>query len=174
MRGLFLLFILLPIVELWLLIEIGGEIGVLPTVGLLLLAGVVGVQVLRYQGFSTLKRARQRLDQGELPGQELVEGLLLGLGGILLIMPGFLTDGVGLCLILPPSRRVAARWLLGSGRLQAFGREGGGFTAFTFRGEGGSRTGAGRFYEGEFTRESEAGTRLDKPLNEPRSEPPES
>lgn len=168
MRGLFLLFILLPIAELWLLVEIGGEIGVLPTIGLLLLAGVVGMQVLRHQGFSTLTRARQRLDQGELPGQELVEGMLLGLGGILLVIPGLLSDVAGLCLILPPLRKGVARWLQRSGRLQAFSGPGGGFTAFTYRG-GSARPGAGRFYEGEFTREQEPGTPLDKP----RQDPPE-
>ncbi|HWK52987.1 MAG TPA: hypothetical protein VNR18_01355, partial [Hyphomicrobiales bacterium] len=75
---------------------------------------------------------------------------------------------VGLCLILPPSRKLVARWLLRSGRLQALGGQGGGFTAFTYRG-GGARPGEGRFYEGEFTREPESRPPLDKP----RQDPPE-
>jgi len=154
MRVFFLLLLLLPIVELWFIIEVGDAIGALPAIGLLIFAGFAGLALLRKQSFSTMARVQNRLSQGEVPSQELVEGFLLALGGILLLCPGFLTDIVALIIILPPLRQLLSAWLLRTGRLKAMGAVGGaGFTPHRFRGGPGQPR--GEFYEGEFTREGE-------------------
>ncbi|MDR0779175.1 MAG: FxsA family protein [Pseudomonadales bacterium] len=155
MRGLFLLLLLAPIVELWFIIVVGRAIGALPAIALLFLGGIAGVALLRKQSFSTLTRAQSRLKQGEAPTQELAEGVLLALAGLLLLLPGFLSDIVGLALVVPPLRRALVHWLLQSGRLRAMGLGGFGFTTtYTFRG-GSMPRGGGEFYEGEFTREGD-------------------
>ena len=84
MRFLFLLFIIIPIIEITVLINVGDAIGAWNTVGLVLLSAFIGVNMLRYQGLSTLLRAQQRANQGEIPGQEMVEGIVLAGGGALL------------------------------------------------------------------------------------------
>jgi UPF0716 protein FxsA len=156
MRGLFLLLLLVPIVELWFIIKVGSLIGALPAIALLFLAGIAGVALLRLQSFSTLARVQSRLNQGEAPTQELAEGFLLAIAGVLLLIPGFLSDIVGLVLVLPPVRKALAHWLLHSGRLKGvgLGSKGFSFTSYTFRGGSVNRSG-GRYYEGEFTREGE-------------------
>ncbi|MEZ5530234.1 MAG: FxsA family protein [Porticoccaceae bacterium] len=105
MRYLLLLFIVMPILEMWLLITVGQQIGALPTIGLVLLTAVVGLSLLRRQGFDTLFRARSRLDAGELPAMEMAEGLVLALCGALLLTPGFVTDAIGFAGLIPPLRR---------------------------------------------------------------------
>ena len=112
MRSRLLLFIVVPIVELWLLIKIGGLIGALPTVATVLLTAVVGVSLLRQQGLSTLLRARQRLAMEQVPAQELIEGLFIAFGGALLLTPGFITDAVGFACLVPLSRQLLVRRLL--------------------------------------------------------------
>lgn len=156
MRGLFLLLLLLPIIELWFLIQVGSAIGALSAIALLILAGVVGVGLLRLQSLSTMARVQARLERGEVPSHEVVEGLLLAIAGVLLLLPGFLSDIVALVVILPPLRKVIAHWLMRSGRLQALGMgsRGFGFTTYTFRG-GAGQTRRGDFFEGEYTRENE-------------------
>jgi UPF0716 protein FxsA len=108
----FLIFILVPIAEIYVLIRVGSEIGAWPTIGLVLLTAIVGVALLRQQGLSTLARGMGRLDRGQLPAQEMVEGMLLAIAGALLLTPGFLTDGIGFLLLLPPTRLAVVRWLL--------------------------------------------------------------
>lgn len=103
---LFLFFLTMPILEMYLLIQVGGWIGALPTIGLVALTAVVGMTLLRQQGFATLLRGQQRLAEGQLPAQELMEGFALAVGGALLLTPGFVTDAVGFCLLLPPTRRL--------------------------------------------------------------------
>ncbi len=98
------LFIVLPIAELVVLIKVGSEIGAFPTIGLLLLTAVVGVVLLKRQGLATLTRVNQRLSSGELPAKEVIEGMVLALGGVLLLAPGFITDAVGLLCLLPGTR----------------------------------------------------------------------
>ncbi|WP_461481460.1 FxsA family protein [Porticoccus sp.] len=105
MRYLFLLFIVMPIVEMWLLITVGQQIGALPTIGLVLLTAVVGLSLLRQQGFATLFRARSKLDAGELPAMEVAEGLILAVCGALLLTPGFVTDMLGFAGLVPLLRR---------------------------------------------------------------------
>ena len=112
MRALFLLFIVMPIIEMWLLITVGAEIGPLYTVGLVLLTAVIGVQLLRQQGFATLWRGRRKLEEGQLPAQEIVEGIILAVSGALLLTPGFVTDVVGFAGLLPLSRRFLGQLLL--------------------------------------------------------------
>jgi|SRR5690606_34186501 len=148
MRGPFLLFLLLPITELWLLLTVGEAIGAWTTLGLVLLTAIIGVNVLRHQGFATMRRAQQRMDAGELPGLELVEGFLLAIGGAMLLTPGFITDSIGFTLLLPPSRRALARWLLASGRVQSWH---GGSSYTVFRSRSGPRPppGKGDILEGE-------------------------
>ncbi|WP_207063813.1 FxsA family protein [Motiliproteus sp. SC1-56] len=101
----FLLFIIIPIIEIVVLINVGQSIGAWYTVGLVLLSAFIGVNMLRYQGVSTLMRARSRIDSGEIPAQEMIEGLLLAVGGALLITPGFVTDFFGFCCLIPATRR---------------------------------------------------------------------
>lgn len=105
MRYLLLLFIIMPIVEMWVLITVGREIGALPTIGLVLLTAVVGLSLLRQQGFAALFRARSKLDAGELPAMEVAEGLVLAVCGALLLTPGFVTDAIGFAGLVPPLRR---------------------------------------------------------------------
>ena len=94
-----LLFIVLPILELAVLIRVGEVLGTWPTVGLVILTAVIGISLVRSQGISTLMQAQKKLSSGEAPGQEIVEGMMLGLAGLLLVIPGFITDFVGILLL---------------------------------------------------------------------------
>ncbi|MEX2473566.1 FxsA family protein [Marinobacter sp.] len=98
------LFIIMPIAEMAVLIKVGGIIGVLNTIGLVLLTAVAGAWLLRQQGLATLLKANQRLNSGELPAKEVAEGLVLAVGGALLLTPGFITDTVGFLCLLPGTR----------------------------------------------------------------------
>ena len=114
MRVWFLIFVATPIVEMYLLIEVGGYIGAPATIGLVVLTALIGITLLRRQGLATLTRGVTRLQQGEVPAQEMAEAILLGIAGALLLTPGFVTDGVGFALLTPGIRqrlivRVVAR-----------------------------------------------------------------
>lgn len=124
MRALFSIFVIAPILEMWLLIEVGGLIGALPTIGCVLLTALIGASLLRQQGVSTLLRARQRLDVGELPAREILEGLMLAVGGALLLTPGFITDAVGFVCLIRPLRNALIDYMLRRGLVQM---QGGGF-----------------------------------------------
>ncbi len=104
---LFLLFVIMPIVEMSILIAVGTRIGALSTIGLVLFTALLGSVMLRQQGLDTLFRARARIDSGEIPAHELIEGLILAVGGALLITPGFVTDFMGFLCLLPQTRHVA-------------------------------------------------------------------
>ena len=106
MKILFILFIIIPIIEMWLLIEVGSHIGTLNTIGLVLLTAFIGLILLRQQGISTLLRARQRLDQGQIPAREMIDGIFLGVAGALLLTPGFFTDTIGFACLAPVTRTV--------------------------------------------------------------------
>ena len=106
MRYLLLIFIAMPIIEMWLLITVGREIGAWSTIGLVLLTAAVGFSLLKQQGFATLFRARQKMDAGELPAIEIVEAIILAVCGALLVTPGFVTDVVGFAGLVPGFRRV--------------------------------------------------------------------
>ena len=98
-------FIVLPILEMYILIEVGGFIGALNTIGLVLLTALLGLMLLRQQGFRTLLNARNKLMQAELPTEEIVTGIFLAVGGALLLTPGFVTDFIGFMCLLPFTRR---------------------------------------------------------------------
>ena len=98
-------FIVLPILEMYILIEVGGFIGALNTIGLVLLTALLGLILLRQQGFRTLLNARNKLMQAELPTEEIVTGIFLAVGGALLLTPGFVTDFIGFMCLLPFTRR---------------------------------------------------------------------
>ncbi|SHG23944.1 UPF0716 protein FxsA [Microbulbifer donghaiensis] len=106
MRPLLLIFVVVPILEMWLLITVGREIGTLPTIGLVLLTAVVGLALLRRQGLSTVMRAQQKMQAGELPAREMVEGIFLAVGGALLLTPGFFTDALGFACLIPGLRQL--------------------------------------------------------------------
>jgi len=113
-----LLFIVIPLTEIFLFVEIGSRIGGLNTVMIVLLTAFIGVNLLRYQGINTLRRAQQQMAQGQMPAQEMLEGMVLAVGGVLLITPGFLTDTLGLICLLPPTRRLIIRYLLARATMQ--------------------------------------------------------
>ncbi|WP_257294610.1 FxsA family protein [Endozoicomonas sp. YOMI1] len=116
MRFLFLLFILLPILEMVVLIKVGSIIGAWNAVALVILSVFTGIEVIRRQGFKTTLRARQKMAAGELPALEMLENLAIALGGLLLLIPGFITDFLGIFLLIPPVRRLLIRrWLKVSG-----------------------------------------------------------
>jgi UPF0716 protein FxsA len=98
------LFLLIPIVEIFLLIQVGGIIGATWTILLVVLTAVIGVRLLKIQGVSTLTRAQKKMQTGQMPAQEMFEGMGLVVAGAFLLTPGFFTDTVGFLLMLPPTR----------------------------------------------------------------------
>ncbi len=120
-RYLLLIFILVPVIEIYFLIKVGDVIGALPTVLLVVFTAFLGVFLLRWQGLSTLYRVQTSLQVGELPAEAMVEGLLLLVAGALLLTPGFVTDTVGFALLMPPLRQRLARFLIYKGLLSASG-----------------------------------------------------
>lgn len=107
-----MLFILVPLAELYILIKVGKFLGTGNTILIVILTGILGAAFARSQGASVILKIRHSLQQGEIPGEEMVQGLLILAGGLMLITPGFITDLLGLVLILPYFRRWIARWLL--------------------------------------------------------------
>lgn len=120
-----LAFIAVPIVEIAVLIKVGGAIGVWPTLGAVIATAVFGTWMLRLQGISTLRRAQASLAQNQFPAAEVFDGLCLVFAGALLLAPGFVTDALGLLLMTPPVRGVLrARitgWMLAHGRIHMTG-----------------------------------------------------
>ena len=108
----FLVFFSIPIVEMYLLIEVAERIEALPTIVLVMLTAVLGVSLIRQQGLSTLTKGIRRLNQAEIPAAEIIEGVLLAVAGAFLITPGFLTDFIGFMIIIPITRRITALMLL--------------------------------------------------------------
>ncbi|WP_028294657.1 FxsA family protein [Oceanobacter kriegii] len=99
-----LIFIIVPIIELAVLIQVGGLIGVLPTIAIIFVTAILGVRLLKQQGAGVLLRAQQKMQEGGLPASELAEGFLLALAGALLLTPGFVTDAFGFALLVPAIR----------------------------------------------------------------------
>ena len=93
-----------PLIEIAVFIEVGGWIGLWPTIAIVILTAMIGTALLRAQGIATLNRARQQMDRGALPARELFDGLCLLFAGALLLTPGFVTDAVGFLLFVPPVR----------------------------------------------------------------------
>ena len=99
-----ILFIAVPLAEIWLIIEIGGLIGVWPTIAILLADSLLGAVLLNRQGRTAWRRFKQALTEHRVPHREVLDGVLIVFGGALLLTPGFLTDVVGFILLIPPTR----------------------------------------------------------------------
>lgn len=107
-----LLFIIIPLVELYFIIVVGEAIGALWTVLLVIMTAVIGVNLLRVQGMSTLTRAQRNMAQGQIPAMEMMEGIALAVAGVLLITPGFITDAIGFLCLIPASRQAIIRYIM--------------------------------------------------------------
>jgi UPF0716 protein FxsA len=105
-------FVVVPVVELLVAIQVAHVIGWFGTLGLMLLVSVVGFFLLRWAGLGAFRRFRADVDAGRLPGESVVDGLLILVGGVLMVLPGFVTGAVGLLLILPPIRAVVRHLVL--------------------------------------------------------------
>ncbi len=142
-RALFLLFLVVPIVEIYLLITVGGLIGVMPTILLVILTAILGALLLRYQGFMTFQRVQSELAQGQIPAMAMMEGVLLLLAGALLLTPGFFTDAIGFFCLVPPLRRWLIRLLMQRVIVRSFGAS---------NVDDSPRSDGGRTIEGDFRR----------------------
>jgi UPF0716 protein FxsA len=107
----FLLFTIVPLVELFILIKIGGHIGALNTILLVILTALLGALLVHMEGLRTLRQIQSSLSQGQIPAEELIDGVLIFAGGILLLTPGVLTDLCALILLFPYTRMHFKRWL---------------------------------------------------------------
>ncbi len=116
---LFLLFLAIPVVEIYLLIKVGSAIGALPTIGLVVLTAIIGATLLRQQGLNTINRVRGEMAEGKLPAMAMVEGVLLVVSGAFLLTPGFFTDTVGFLLLVPTFRRWLIKRMIQAGVMRA-------------------------------------------------------
>jgi UPF0716 protein FxsA len=99
-----LFFIVLPIAEIYVIIKVGEAIGVLPTIALLIIDGFLGAALMRHQGRAAWRRFNEALSAGRIPAREVFDGAMVIVGGAFLLAPGFITDVIGLLLVIPPSR----------------------------------------------------------------------
>lgn len=153
---LFILFVIMPFVELALLIKLGNVLGFWPTIAIVLFSAIVGAYVLHSQGLATMHRVSQSIRSGEPPIMPVVDGFFIAIAGAFLLTPGLITDCLGLSLLVPQVRRAVARW--------AFGRvvQSGSFKIHTYTTGGapsGSHPGANK-------------PKSDQPLRPGRSSPP--
>ncbi|TDI11272.1 MAG: FxsA family protein [Acidobacteria bacterium] len=109
--GLFFLFTLVPLLELYLLIRLGTYVGAVDTIAIVIGTGIAGGLLAKSQGLAVLDRMRAELNQGRLPAESLLDGLLILIAGAMLVTPGLLTDGLGLLLLIPWSRQAIKSWL---------------------------------------------------------------
>ena len=108
---LFLAFTIIPVVEIYLLIQIGTIFGALTSIALVIVTGFLGAYLARIQGLQTLFRIQKSLREGQMPSGELLDALLIGIAGLVLLTPGFLTDAFGFLLLIPNTRTVIKQWL---------------------------------------------------------------
>jgi len=106
MQPFVLLFLLMPFIELYFMIEIGAKIGGFNVILLILASGVLGLFLMRTQGLATLQKAQQLMSMGQPPEKEMLEGIFIFIGGVLLLIPGFITDFMGIFFLIPPVRRL--------------------------------------------------------------------
>lgn len=115
LKYLLLSIVAFPVIEIIILLLSGKVIGFWPTLFALILMGIAGAYLAKKQGLETLRRAQAQMNAGQLPGNEMINGLCIMIGGILLVLPGFITDLAGLLLILPPTRKLCKpllmRWI---------------------------------------------------------------
>jgi len=108
----FALFVLLPLAELYLLIKVGSGIGGLSTIALCLLTAALGGILVRHQGMRTLVQAKELINQGQPPAEQMLHGIMIAMSGVLLFIPGFLTDFIGFVLLIPMVRDYLSRWII--------------------------------------------------------------
>ena len=129
---LFILFIVMPFVEIALLIKLGHLLGFWRTIGIVVMTAIVGAYVLQAQGMATMQRVSQSMSSGEPPIKPVVDGFFMVISGAFLLTPGIVTDAIGLLLLVPPMRHAIARW--GFGRIVKSGK----FSVHTFGAAGGT------------------------------------
>ncbi len=151
-----------PLIEIGVFIEVGGRIGLWPTLVLIVGTAIAGAVLLRHQGLLTLARARETVARGGLPVQEVADGVCLLIAGALLLTPGFVTDAAGGLLLFPPARLLVQRWafrrMIASGRVSAreYGHEA--------RGTGANRS----VIDADYTEIDNNGEGPPNPDNQPR------
>ncbi|MDI1230243.1 MAG: FxsA family protein [Methylobacter sp.] len=118
-QTLFLVVLIIPFAEIYLLLQIGGIVGVFPTILLVVLTAVLGTWLLRQQGFATFQRFQESLAQGVMPAYEMVEGPIILVGGALLLTPGFITDLIGFACLIPQLRKKIAQYVIENYLVQA-------------------------------------------------------
>ncbi len=109
---LLMLFIIVPVTELYLLIEVGKRIGTLNTISIIIFTGILGAYLVKHQGFMILRKIQNDLNEGTIPEDSLIQGAIILTGGILLLTPGFATDIAGFIFLIPVSRNVVKKYLL--------------------------------------------------------------
>jgi UPF0716 protein FxsA len=107
---LFLIFVAVPIVEIGLFIQVGGAIGLWPTLAIVILTALAGTTLMRAQGIMTLNKLQNSLSDGSNPADPIAQGAMILVAGVLLLTPGFFTDGLGFALLLSPVRMIIIRW----------------------------------------------------------------
>ncbi len=162
---LLLLFIFVPIIEIGLFIQVGGFLGLWPTIALVLITAFVGASLVRSQGIQTLMSVQGRLQQGEMPAQQILEGVMLAVAGVLLLTPGFMTDALGMLVLLPAPRAMIAKNMMEkmvvtnmSGGFQAGGQCGFGQSPFgqdPFNRDPSDQSKDGNTFEGEFEKKDD-------------------
>jgi len=154
---LIVLFIVVPIAELYVIVQVGQAIGIWPTLALLLADALLGSFLLKHQGRGAWRRFNEALAQGRFPGKEVVDGLLIVVGGTLLLAPGFLTDIAGLILLIPPTRAIVRsilrRFTIGRFTIMGVGVPGGETFGTGGRGGNGGASRPSRDYDYEATAE---------------------
>ncbi len=135
------LFITIPLIEIYFLIQIGSAIGALPTILAIVFTAVLGVFLIRIQGFSTMLKAQTAIQSGQVPALEMIEGVMLLIAAILLLIPGFATDTIGFVLLIPPVRKYLAAKAI-NGRLGAGLGHAGQWRS--------GHAGTGEYFEGEY------------------------
>ncbi len=146
-----IIFLVIPILEIYFLIKVSDLIEVFPTIILVILTAVIGAGLLRQQGLSTLARLQQNIGQGKIPAQEMIEGVLLAVGGALLMTPGFITDTIGFLCLIPFTRKFIAQNIMkrSADKLKAgVGAQASGFTYSSYSEQTQDNS---NIVEGEFT-----------------------
>ena len=139
MRTALTIFIIVPLLEMVILIKVGNIIGAIPTVLLVVLTATLGIWLLKLEGLTTFASIQQKLTAGQIPETELLEGIMLLVGGALLLTPGFVTDAFGFICLLPGLRKPIARWIIYQVAFQTI--------------QTGNRTSRPKTIEGEFHKE---------------------
>jgi UPF0716 protein FxsA len=137
-RVLFLIFLAVPILEIYLLIEVGSLVGAFYTVVLVVGTALLGAALIRSQGLQTIEKIKACSSKGELPAVPMIEGLLLLIAGALLLTPGFFTDALGFIIVVPILRQQIAKSIVRVGLFQVMNKEGAGFSKNHFYSESGT------------------------------------